>query len=129
MQTPGRVSGTAILQIVSGAINLTVMWWLVGMVVGTSCGGVTALLSLGACPIGVFCGLVSWFLIPLGLLELVAGILGLANPRGGGSLMRVVAILEMVSLLCGGLGSFVAGAIGIGLLADPEVKAFLSQRP
>lgn len=128
MPTPGKLTGTAVTQLVSGLVNLFVMWWLGGMVVGLGCGAASGVVTLGMCPFGGLCGFVPWLLIPLGVFELVGGIIGLANPKGGGKMLRIVAFAELAGVLVGGFGSLVAGGLSLFLLSDGEVKAFLEER-
>lgn len=122
MKTPSRLTGAAIAQLVSGVVNLFGMWALASMFYMTVCGGITALITAGACPFGTVCGFAPWLLIPLGLLEIIAGILGLASPRSAVTLIKVTAVLEIVAIAAGGLGSLVAGIIAIVLASGQEVN-------
>lgn len=124
MKTPSRLTAAAIAQLVSGVVNLFGMWWLASMFYMAACGSVTALLTAGACPFGTVCGLAPWLLIPLGLLEVIAGILGLASPRSAVVLIKVTAVLEILALAAGGLGSLVAGIIALVLASGQEIAAW-----
>lgn len=124
MKTPSRLTGAAISQLVSGVVNLFGMWWIASMFYMTVCGGVTALLTAGACPFGTICGFAPWLLIPLGLIEVIAGILGLASPRSAVTLIKVTAVLEILAFAAGGIGSLVAGVIAIVLASGQEVAAW-----
>lgn len=132
---PAKLQQVAILQLVSGVVNVFAMAAIVSIVLGGSagivgsvCGGLLA--GLG-CPIGCLgffgwmCGLWGLALLPIGILELFAGILGLVNPEGSGTVMRVAAMAELASLLFGGIVSTVAGVVALGLLRDEEVVLYL----
>lgn len=124
-ELPEKLKTTAILQVVSGALNLMIMWWVVSMTAGLVGGVCTGIITLGACPIGVVCGLPGYLLIPIGIFELVAGIMGLTNAGSAGKVMRVAAWVELASLLVGGLLSAAAGVFGLLQFKEPEVVGYL----
>ena len=123
--TPGRLTGVAAIQLASGVINLTIMWWVSSFAMLFIGGFCTTVFSLGICPIGAFCGVAPWILIPFGLAEIIVGIIGLVNPKTSGTALRYIAIMELPALLFGGIGSVVAGAVSLSLLNDREVRAYL----
>jgi len=142
---PQQLTTIAVLQLVSGVINLFFAWWLAATAWGTvgtlaSCGVGMVLGFLGSlvgCPLGFLvsycgmaCGAIGMLLIPIGALELVAGIMGLAQPGGSGSLGKLAAWAEVLSLLAGGLVSGVIGIVSLVLYRDPQVAGFLeTHRP
>ena len=116
----------AIVQLVSGVLTLIlgfcVMPTLVGMVGGcvtSPCGVV------GLPPIGMCCGCIPYVLVPVALMEIVAGVLGLASPKASGQLAKWVALGECISLLLGGVTTAIAGGVVFFLLQDPEVSKYL----
>lgn len=119
--TPAPLRNAAIVQLVSGLIDFFVMGWLAWFVIGCFCGVLT--LPLGS--VGGFCGLLSFLLVPLGLLEMGAGIYGLMNPREGASAMRLVSWLEIAGLFVGGIPGAIAGGCVQMLLSGDDVVAFL----
>jgi hypothetical protein len=132
---PAKLQQVAVLQLISGVVNVFVMAAVVSLVlgssfgvVGTFCGG---LLSIVGCPVGclgVFgwmCGFWGLALLPVGILEMVAGMVGLINPEGSGTVLRVTAVAELASLLFGGIVSTVIGVVALGLLRDEEVVGYL----
>jgi len=120
-EVPARMKTAAIIQLVSGALNIFVMPLVVGMVIGTCMGVLTIFLGgIGAC-----CGAVGWILVPIGIFEVVSGIMGLTNPQSAGGIMKIAAIVELVSILFGGLLSAIAGGFTMMSLNDPEVAGYI----
>ncbi|MBA2321410.1 MAG: hypothetical protein H0V89_09665 [Deltaproteobacteria bacterium] len=123
---PQSAKNAAILQIVSGVLNLFVMpgvvfaaTWVVGLVCGTCTFGVGTLASL--------CGFVSCLLPPIGIAEIVVGAIALTNPRQGIPFGRILAFVEIGSLLAGGIVSAVIGVVVMRMYGDDEVTAYLEQ--
>lgn len=115
---PDKLKTAAIVQLVVGLIDLTIGWWLAA--VAWTC--ISGVCTLGMCPIGGFLG---FLVIPIGMLEIASGIVGLTNPKGGGVLMKIAAFVGMGGILLGSVSSCVGGVIALLQLQDPEVKAFL----
>jgi len=124
---PGALTAVGIVQLVSGGLNVAMMWWLAGTAAGTVGGMCTGLLTLGVFPIGVVCGVICFVLIPVGILEIVSGIFVLAAPERCRTLATVTGIIELVSLVCGGLLSAIAGLVTIILLRDQTVSGYLDR--
>ena len=132
---PAKLQQVAILQLVSGVVNVFAMAAVVSLVLGGSAGVVGsfcgAIIAGVGCPLGCLgffgwmCGFWGLALLPIGILELVAGLVGLVNPEGSGTVMRVAAMAELSSLLFGGLVSTVVGVVALGLLRDEEVVLYL----
>lgn len=123
-ETPAALKTAAIVQIVSGAVNLLLMWWILGGAISSVGGCVSLMCTSGLCPT-YCCGMFNFVLIPIGLFEIISGILGLTNPKGAGTLMKIVAVIEMVSILFGGLGSLISGILTFRAMGDPDVADFL----
>ena len=137
---PKQLQTIAAIQLVSGLVNILFMAALVtisltaaGATAGTCVGVVFAVLG---CPLGCVgvlgwgCGLWGLALLPIGLFEVVAGGMGLVNSdTSSPTLIRAAAIVEMASLLFGGLGSAVAGVAVWSLLKDPDVVGYLDGAP
>lgn len=126
---PARLKTAAILQLASGVVNVFVMaavsttvWTLVGGGLGTFC------LHTLMCPVGMFgwaCGAWGLLLLPIGVLEIVAGAAGLVAPDGAALPMRAATWAELFSVLCGGIASGVVGVLALSALRDDEVVAWL----
>jgi hypothetical protein len=129
---PDKMKYAAIAQIISGLVNIFVTSWVVCTMVqlgGAVCGSVLMVVTLGLCPVGYFVGCLGYlgFLaVPLGIVEIIAGILGLTNPKSGGTMMKITAILEIAGLLIGALPGAVAGGLVLMFLSDDQVKAYLA---
>ena len=122
--TPQALKTAAIIQIVSGVVNflfMPAMVWLGWSLFASICSAVTC----GAGSILYFCGFASCLLTPLGIGEMIAGGLTLANPKQGAPIMKIMSMVEIVSVLFGGLGSCIAGVVVFRMLADPEVTTYL----
>ncbi|MCA9490168.1 MAG: hypothetical protein KC621_09595 [Myxococcales bacterium] len=135
-QVPQKVQIAAVVQIVSGVVNMLLMALSVSTVLagvaGVAGGLIGALLSAVGCPLGCLfafswmCGLWGLALLPIGILEVICGAATLMDPDSGGPFLRVAMITELVSVIFGGLVSFGAGFVVMGMLRDPEVTAFLT---
>ncbi len=121
--TPQSLKTAAIIQLVSGLVNL-----LMPMVAGFGWSLFAGVCSTFTCGVGSvlgFCSLGACLLWPLSIAEIVGGGLTLANPRQGAPIMKVVAMLEMVSILFSGFVSFIAGIVVWRMLSEPEVAGYL----
>ncbi len=116
-EVPDNLKKAAIFQLVSGLINFFVMpaaiWGFASV-----CG----MLTFG---LGGLCGFASCILWPVGILEIIAGGMGLANPKSAGGFMKIVSYVEMAGILGGGVISAVVGFMTMSMLADDEVTTFL----
>lgn len=120
---PSQVTTAAVAQLVSGLLNIFVFPAIGVVVIGGSCGLLT--IFLGGC--GSLVGFLALLLVPIGIAEVVAGILGLANPKTGVSVMRIVGYVELASILFGGLiSAVVGGVVSFVFLRAPEVEAYLT---
>ncbi len=118
---PQPLKTAAILQIVSGLVNWFVMAGLSWCMVGTVCGMLTIIVG----GFGGICGLVGLLLIPIGWVEIGAGVYGLMNPKEGAKIMKYVTYLEMGSVLLGGIPAAIIGFVVTGMLGNDEVVAYL----
>jgi len=120
-QPPEQIKQVAILQLVSGLVTLffmTCVSWFTIATVGAVC-----TFFLGG--LGGVCGLVSMLLIPIGIFEIVSGVIGLTNPEGAGPIMKICSYVEVVGILFGGLSTALAGGVSMTMLNQPEVVAYL----
>lgn len=118
---PPKLKQAAILQVVSGFINIFLIAFLSFCSIGTVMGLCTVFLG----GIGGICGWWGCFLIPIGIAEVVVGIMGIVNPKTGGRFMKFVAYLEMASIIFGGIPSAIVGFLVNQWLSDPEIVAYL----
>ena len=118
---PSNLKAAAILQLVSGLVSMTLMCFVSYMTIGLV-GGVCTFFIGG---LGAICGLAAWALIPIGIFEMVSGIVGLANPKAGAPLMKVCSVVELVSILFGGVTTAIAGGVVMALMRNPEIDAWL----
>lgn len=116
---PQSLKIAAITQIVSGAVSVFMMWWISSCMVSTVCGILT--LGFG----GQLCGLLSWLLIPLGMVEIGVGIFGLVNPKEAAKFQKIVTFVEMGAILAGGVTNAVCGGVAFMMLSKDESVAFL----
>lgn len=120
---PQSLKTAAIIQIVSGLIN-----FFMPALAGFGWSMFASVCAWATCGLGsvlYLCGFATCLLWPLGVAEMIAGGLTLANPRQGAPIMKVVSMLEMGSLLCGGFISCIAGFVVYRMLGEPEVAGYL----
>ncbi len=117
-EPPAQIKQTAILQLISGILTMTIMM----CVSWTTLSTVSAICTFGLLPI---CGLFSFILVPIGIFEIVSGILGLTNPRSAGPVMKICSYIEMGSILFGGVSTAIAGGVAMSMLSNAEVTAYL----
>ena len=126
-EVPQKFQTLAILQLVAGICNV-LFGWAIGFTVWTFGGAFcTAILTFGLCPFGGFCGFLSFLVVPLGMLEMLVGILMLANPQ---VIRGYVAWLPFLQIPAVFLGDFVSPLVGIASFAlsrDPEVAGYLER--
>jgi len=121
IQPPPQIKQTAILQLVSGIITMTVMSCISYLTISA----VAAVCTFFLGGIGAVCGFFGLLLVPIGIFEIVSGIIGLANPEGAGQVMKICAYVEIAGLLFGGLSTALAGGVAATMLNNPEVTAYL----
>ena len=128
LRTPAQIRTAATLEVVSGGVNLLLTWWLASTAMSCGFGTITSVFTLGMCPFGLFAGFLSWLLIPLGLLEILAGVLVLTDSRNARIFLPWLPFLQVASLLVGGLSSAIFGLATWIILRDPEALAFMRRR-
>ena len=115
-EAPGNIKSAAILQMVSGVIN--VFFTSVTLGLGAT---VCAVPTMG---LSGLCGIFGCLMGPLGFVEIIVGAMALQNPKNAG-MLRNVAYLEMMSFFFGGLIAAVAGGMVLSMTNDADVKAYL----
>ena len=120
-EVPQQLKTAAIAQLVSGLVNWFVMSFLVYLGVGV----VAAVCTFWIGGLGGICGLVGCLLIPIGIFEVVAGVMGLTNPKQGAQIMKYATYAEFASVLFGGIPAAVVGYLVTQWLAEPEVVAYI----
>ena len=88
-------------------------------------GIITAVCTLGMCPAGVMCGFAGFLLVPIGIFEILSGVMIMTNNPNALKIQRYVSIVQKVAILFGGLGSLIASFVVDGMVNDPESLAFL----
>lgn len=120
---PDQLNTAAIIQIVSGVLNIFFMGAAVYFGVAVA-GSLVWMCTMGLCPV-FLCGVVGFLLIPVGILEVLSGVLILTNNPSALKVQRIVSIIQKVSILVGGIGSIIASFVVDGMINDPEVLAYL----
>jgi type IV secretory pathway VirB6-like protein len=123
---PQSAKNAAILQIISGVINFFVMpmvVWFGVSIFASMCAFCTA--GLGG--ITYMCGFVSCLLPPIGIAEMIVGAIALTNPKQGIPFGRIVSMVEMGSILAGGLISAIIGFVTMRMYGADEVTEYLEQ--
>ncbi|MBM4393268.1 MAG: hypothetical protein FJ090_19255 [Deltaproteobacteria bacterium] len=120
---PEPARNAAIAQLVSGIVSIFIMmpllyfgWQMVALGLGVLTLGIGAILGC--------CGWSACLLLPLGVVEIIAGILGLTNNPAAVTMGRIVAYVEIAAILLGGITTFIAGVVAVIMLNKPEVEAW-----
>ncbi|MFT6143051.1 MAG: hypothetical protein ACJAZO_000913 [Myxococcota bacterium] len=124
-----KATSVGVAQIISGIINLIVMsmgWLLLGTTIGGAVSTIIiGLLTLGMCPlpIGGLWGLVGVLPLIIGVLGIVSGAAILTDPKRYREFGRFIAILEVLSVLYGGVCSVLIGAFVLSTLEEGPTAA------
>ena len=103
---PSQFKSVAVMNLIAGLLNLSVgliiaftIWGVLGTVGGTC----LALVTFGLCPIGYVVWLIPFLMVPVAIIELAVGIIGLASPDSIKGVIRFVPYLQIPCLLlhCG----------------------------
>jgi hypothetical protein len=105
--------------------NLMVGWGIANMLTAIAGGCVTGILTCGLFPIGVLCGFAGFLVLPIGMIELLVGILAMAQPATVKGFIKYMPFIQIPSLLLGGVISPLAGGVALMLLRDPDVTAYI----
>ena len=122
---PDKLNTAAIIQIVSGVLNVFFMGTAVYMVVGLGGGTIILMCTMGLCPIGYICGFAGFLLAPVGMFEILSGIMIMTKNPAALKIQRIVSIVQKVAILFGGIGSIIASFVVDGMVNDPESLAYL----
>lgn len=130
MDRENRLRAAAMVQLVSGLVNLFVVSWVSAFlwvtVGGTVSGVVMAICTLGLCPmpVGMLCGFAGIGIAIVAVFEVVGGAVGLAKPETAKTPMMVVAGIGILSVLLGSPIALITGIVVLTLLAtDPGPDA------
>ncbi|MEZ4236821.1 MAG: hypothetical protein R3F59_11845 [Myxococcota bacterium] len=124
-EVPQKFQMMGILQLAAGVCNVFFGWAVGSMVWGTVGTACSAIATLGLCPIGFLCGFVSFLIVPVGVIEIVMGLLMLISPQSVRGLVAWMPLLQIPMILLGDLISPVMGIVGFILGRDPEVIGFI----
>lgn len=124
-QVPEKFKTVGIMYIVSGVINVLFAAGLGALVLGTVGGLCTGIVTLGMCPVGSLCGTFPLLLVPLGIVEVITGILVLTNPQLVKGFIRYLPYAQIPSFILGGLVAAVIGGISLSMMGDQEVLAYI----
>jgi hypothetical protein len=116
---PGKVQAIGVMQLISGIFNLmgAVTWGVIGFTYGIMTLGL--LLPL-CCPV--------FFLVPLGIMEIISGAKHLASNHAGLRPPKGIAIAEVGGILLCGTFSFIFGILTLVFLNDPEVVEWYEKK-
>ena len=129
MEKPSAFKTIGLLQLISGLLQVPT-WFLVFVCGsnGIACVGGLLTAFLGGC--GAFCGFIGFIsalLLPIGLLEILCGIMTLASKEPPRGLIKLTAVLEIVGLFFGGLIGAIVGVLVWIRLQDDDIKAFYNE--
>jgi hypothetical protein len=123
---PQKFQVLAVLQLVAGLCNLFFGWFMASFLLGTVAGLCTTVVTLGLCPIGFFCGVASWLIIPVAMVEITMGLLMLVSPGSVKGFVGWMPFFQLPTVLLGDIISPIVGIVSLALVRDPEVAEFVS---
>ena len=127
MEKPQQLKAIGIIHIVSGIIQFPMAMMLTfcgSYFFACVCGIITAPIGgCGAC-MGL-AGFVCLLLVPIGVLEIVTGVLVLVAEPPSRLLIRVTAAVEILGVLFGGLIGAIVGIVVLSMLARPEISEYM----
>ncbi len=127
-RTPPAIRTAATAMVVAGGIDLLLMWWMSSTALGCGLGLITSVLTAGLCPFGAMAGFLGWLLIPLGLLEVLAGVLILTDARNARVFLGWMPWVQMLAIFAGGFSSALFGLVIFVICRDPEAQAFMRRQ-
>lgn len=120
------VKAAAMIQLVAGLLNVLLMSW-VSAAFWVGVGGVAsvfvmAICTLGICPlpVGSACGAAGAFIALVGLVEILAGAVGLSRPEASRPMLQATAVIEILSVFLVNPVSVVAGVVVLAMLVAPK---------
>lgn len=128
---PDNLKYAAIAQIAGGAVDMLFGWWIamtMWTMFGSIFGSILVACTGGICFIGACLpalGFAGFLIIPASLMQIVAGVVGMVNPKGGAMFMKIAAGLGLLALPLGGLGTAIGSGVSLYFQTRPEVKAYL----
>jgi hypothetical protein len=114
-----------VLLIVAGVMNLVIGWWLSSCVLGMVASTCTGIITLGMCPFGAVCYFLPWFIIPVAVVEIIAGIVIAAAPESIKPGIRILPGIFILPILVGDFISPVAALVAVGLSFTAEVTEWM----
>jgi hypothetical protein len=125
---PEKYKTVGTVYLVAGLLNVLGGWWCASAMIGSVGTFCTGVITLGLCPIGGLCGIAGWLLFPLGIAEIAVGamIMTSEDPSGTTKFAKLLPMIEIPSLLIGGIASAVAGGVVLSMLGDDEVAAYIA---
>ncbi len=127
-EVPSQLKTASIVQLIAGLVNFFFVGWMASFFWGGMGGTITTICTLGMCPIGGLCGFVGCLIAPIAIAEIASGAMGLSNPEEAGGLQKIVAFLEVASLLIGNPVAVIAGAVVLFMLNNDEVTEYMEAR-
>ncbi len=126
-QPPEQLKALGIANVVGGALNMVMGWFLGSMIWGIGGTFCTGILTCGFCPIGGLCGVVAWLIVPLGMLELGVGIALLTSPQAVKGLLPYLPFVQIPAIFLGDLVSPILGVMGAVMVRDPEIAGYIEE--
>jgi hypothetical protein len=120
-EVPQQLKTAAIVQLVSGLVN----WFMMAFISYFTLGIILGVCTFWIGGLGAICGMWGCLLVPIGIFEVVAGVMGLTNPKGAGQIMKYASYAEMAGVIFGGIPGAIAGFLVQKWLSEPDVVAFL----
>jgi len=114
-EKPTQVTTIAILTLISGITNI-----LAGL-------GWTSAIVLGTLGIGLICAPITILPAVLGIFEIIYAAKLLPDPPKPVKPSQLLAIFQIVAILCGNVISLVTGIIALVFYNDPKVQQYFTQ--
>ena len=124
-QVPQQYKTLGIANLIGGLVNVTFGAFIASMIWSMGAGTCTTVCTFGLCPIGFMFGFVGMLVWPVGMIEVVIGLLTLAQPESVKGANKFLPFVQFGAILLGDIVSPILGVVGMMMTRDPEVAAYI----
>ena len=124
-QVPQQYKTLGIANLIGGLVNVTFGAFIASTIWSLGAGTCTTVCTFGLCPIGFMFGFVGMLVWPVGMIEVVIGLLTLAQPDSVKGAYKFLPFAQFGAILLGDIVSPILGVVGMMMTRDKEVAAYI----